>query len=367
MFMPGQCFCHYTIEEELGKGSMGFVFKARTPEGAVVALKIVDKSMDFDHTFAERFQREADICSALAHPNIVGFHEAGEADDLSYIAFEYVQGETLEDRLAREGPLPVDDAVRIGASVADALSCAYRCHVIHRDIKPANVLLSNDGRILVMDFGIAREEGAAAFTMPGCAMGTPAYMSPEEATGEVVDHRHDVYSIGILMYEMLMGRPPFTGRNPMEILHKHVSEAPQPIRRQRPDVPKWLESVIMKAMEKDRCGRYQTAEELLEKLRNGESAHAGACDAASAPPPERKKGLGGWLSSKMKEPTFVIAVVAAIAVYVIFMLVVAAAFLYYAHQGKKSPRRTRLSPVSASVRAAPARAGVEQLIAPRRG
>ena len=257
----------YRVERELGRGGMATVYYAHDlSNDREVAIKVLNP--DLAATIgADRFQREIDLASKLRHPHILGFYESGNADGLLYYVMPFVKGESVRDRLNREGQLPVKDAVRIILEVADALSCAHDEGIVHRDIKPENILLLENGHSLVADFGIARaatEGDAQKLTQTGMAVGTPVYMSPEQATGEKVGPAADIYSLGCVLYEMLSGNPPFTGINAMSIMARHAMDTVPSIRIVRQAVPEEVEEAIYAAMEKSPADRPRTAKDFAE-------------------------------------------------------------------------------------------------------
>ncbi len=237
---------NYTVERSIGHGGFAVVYLVRdlTLKRAL-AVKVLSPDLVLSKTVIERFRREAETIAQLSHAHIVPVHFVGQEEDLFYLAMAFVEGESLADRLAREGKLPVEEATRIFREVASALDLAHRRGVIHRDIKPHNVLLEKDtGRALLTDFGIARTAKGSHLTSTGMVVGTPAYMSPEQVTGDKVDHRSDIYALGVVAYEMLAGAPPFTGTTPEALLYRRVTESPQPIQQVNPDVPPPLAEVI---------------------------------------------------------------------------------------------------------------------------
>ena len=260
----------YAIERELGAGGMATVYLA---EDLKLHRKVAVKVLRPDLAAIlgpERFLQEIDIAAQLTHPHILGLYDCGEADGFLYYVMPYVEGESLRDKLAREGELPVADAVRILREVVDALAKAHSNNVVHRDIKPDNVMLS-DRHALVMDFGVAKAVSEATgrnkMTTAGVALGTPAYMAPEQVAADPhIDHRADIYAVGAMAYEMLTGRPPFTGATQQEILAAHVTQAAEPVTRYRSSVPPGLAQLVMKCLEKKAADRWQTAEELLPQL-----------------------------------------------------------------------------------------------------
>jgi TolB-like protein/Tfp pilus assembly protein PilF len=287
----------YTVERELGGGGMSRVFVAeeRSLRRRVV-VKVLPPELAADVN-AERFRREIHLCANLQHPHIVPLLSAGEAEELLYYTMPYIDGQSLRQRLAASGPLAVGETLRILREVLRALSYAHRRGVTHRDIKPENILLG-EGGALVADFGIAKALNASAsvnITTAGFVIGSPSYMAPEQGAGsKTLDHRADIYAIGIVAYEMLTGRPPFTGDSPEEILSAKLTENPTPI-SQRRTLPPALASLVMRCLAKYPADRWQTAEEILAQLDTMTSDGAGA--VSSAPPVRRwpwvSAGLAG--------------------------------------------------------------------------
>ncbi len=260
----------YRLERELGQGGMATVYLAEDlKHHRQVAVKVLRPELAAT-LGPERFAREIEVAARLQHPHILGVLDSGDADGFFYYVMPYVEGETLRDRLARAGELPVPEAVRLLSEIAEALAVAHKAGVVHRDIKPENILLS--GRhALVMDFGVAKAvseaSGRQQLTTAGVALGTPAYMAPEQASAEPhLDQRVDLYAVGAMAYEMLTGRPPFTGSSTAQVLAKHITEAPEPVTRHRQSIPPALEAVVMKCLAKRPADRWQSAEELLAQL-----------------------------------------------------------------------------------------------------
>ncbi|MGH7624024.1 MAG: protein kinase domain-containing protein [Gemmatimonadaceae bacterium] len=275
--LQGTLGAAYVLERELGGGGMSRVFLAqdRSLERLIVVKVLLPElaaGMSVD-----RFRREILLSAKLQHPHIVPVHAAGESHGLPYFTMPYVDGESLRGRIARDGELPVSDAVRILRDVASALNYAHSRGVVHRDIKPDNVLLSS-GVAMVTDFGVAKAltvsastthvgSSSSSSTSTGLALGTPTYMAPEQATADPsMDHRVDLYAFGILAYEMLTGQPPFTNRSPQAVLAAHVTEEPEPVERRRPSVPPPLCALIARCLEKHPADRPQSAGEIMQAL-----------------------------------------------------------------------------------------------------
>jgi serine/threonine-protein kinase len=257
----------YEIESVLGQGGMAKVFKGTDKVlGRTVAIKVLSPQFTDDAQFVARFRREAQSAAALNHPNIVGVFDTGSQGDVHYIVMEYVEGRTLRDVIRNEGPLLPQRAAEIADAVAKALEPAHQAGMVHRDIKPGNIMLTSDGEVKVMDFGIARTSTGDTLTQTAAVLGTASYLSPEQAQGQSVDARSDIYSLGCVLYEMVAGRAPFTGDSPVAIAYRHVRDDPVGPSRINPDVPSDLEAVILKAMAKNPANRYQTAAELRQDL-----------------------------------------------------------------------------------------------------
>ncbi len=274
--MASQVFTgRYQIVRHLARGGMAEVYLARDLLlDRPVALKVLFPEFATDRSFVERFRREARSAANLNHPNIVSIYDWGEEDGTYFIVMEYVDGLTLRDLVHRQGPLMANRAAEIGADIAGALQFAHVGGVIHRDVKPGNVLITTS-QVKVTDFGIARAgDPAESLTQAGAVMGTATYFSPEQAQGHVVDPRTDVYSLGVVLYEMVAGRPPFTGDNPVSIAYQHVREEPVPPSEYNPDVPALFEAIVAKAMAKNRANRYSSAEDLRSDLLRFNSGHA---------------------------------------------------------------------------------------------
>ncbi len=307
----------YRIERELGQGGMATVYLAEDLRHTrKVAIKVLREDLAAS-LGAARFLREIQIAAQLQHPNILPLLDSGEAGGFLYYVMPYVPGQSLRERLAREGELPVHDAVRLLVEVTDALAHAHQMGVVHRDIKPDNVMMS--GRhALVTDFGVAKAvseaTGRNTITTLGVALGTPAYMSPEQAAADPhVDHRTDIYAVGVMAYELLTGRPPFTGATPQQVLAAHVTEAPEPVAKRRAAISAPLEQVVMRCLAKRPADRYQSADELLQALEAQATPSTGITPAQTRPVPAVKSGPRRWLVPA-------IAVTAVLAVALVWLL-----------------------------------------------
>jgi beta-lactam-binding protein with PASTA domain len=321
----------YRIVRRLGSGGMANVYLAEDQElGRRVAIKILNDRHAADEQFVERFRREAKNAASLSHPNIVSIYDRGEAEGTYYIAMEYLDGRTLKELIVRNGPAPIRRAIAYAREVLSALRVAHRQGIVHRDIKPHNVLVDSEGRLKVTDFGIARA-GASQMTEVGSIIGTAQYLSPEQARGSTVDHRSDIYSLGIVLYELLTGVAPFSGDTPLEIAMKHLSAVPEPPSAKRAEIPEDLDMIVLRALAKDPESRYQSAQEMdadLARVERGLGVTDETAEAATqvlagagieaptritrapvqppayaqtyyeydgAPPPERERPFWPWL------------------------------------------------------------------------
>jgi two-component system LytT family response regulator len=284
----GSNIAHYRVVAQLGEGGMGAVYLADdTRLGRRVALKVLPANLAADPERMHRFVQEAKLASALTHPNVAYIYEIGEDGGLRFLAMEYVEGEPLSVRLGR-GSLGLSELLSVGVQVADALDDAHSKGIVHRDIKPSNLMLTPRGYVKVLDFGLAKleapksREETQVMTSAGVVMGTVAYMSPEQALGRGVDHRTDLFSLGVVLYEMATARLPFPGATPSETMARILGSQPDAIARFNYDVPEGLDRVVRKCLEKDRERRYQSARELLVDLKNLERDSPSAASAVTA-------------------------------------------------------------------------------------
>jgi serine/threonine protein kinase len=258
----------YENLRELGRGAMGIVFKARDPQiGRLIALKTITATVAEDPGLLERFRGEAQAAGALQHPNIVTIYEMGEADGVPFIAMEYLEGESLEALISRRAQVPLAQKVEYLVQTCRALQYAHRRGVIHRDIKPANIVVTVDGMVKVVDFGIARLTGASK-TQTGTLLGTLAYMSPQQIRGDRADGRSDIWSVGVVLYELLTYRRPFQGENHATLLLSILQNEPVPLRKLLGECPHQLDLISQRTLAKDYSARYQSMEELLLELKS---------------------------------------------------------------------------------------------------
>jgi eukaryotic-like serine/threonine-protein kinase len=282
----------YRIMRKLGSGGMANVYLAEDQElGRRVAIKILNDRHANDDQFVERFRREAKNAAGLSHPNIVSIYDRGEAEGTYYIAMEYLDGRSLKELIVSRGPAPIPVAIDYARQILTAVRFAHRHGIVHRDIKPHNVLVDAEGRLKVTDFGIARA-GASQMTEAGSIIGTAQYLSPEQAKGAPVDQTSDLYSVGVVLYELLTGVVPFSGDTPVEIAMKHLSAVPEPPSAKRAEIPRDLDLIILRALAKEPSERYQSAEEMdadLERVHRGAAVSPATEEAATAiisrPPP----------------------------------------------------------------------------------
>ena len=282
----GRTLGHFKIESKLGQGGMALVYKAmQTNLHRTVALKILPPEMTFDQSYIARFQQEARAAAGLEHSHIVPIYEIGDAEGFYYIAMKYIEGGTLKELIDRDAPLPLTRVLELLEPVGKALDYAHKRGVVHRDIKPSNVMITPEGWVYLTDFGLARgnNEGTAGLTQAGTIMGTPEYMSPEQAQGVVVGPPSDLYALAIMVYEMLSHGMPFTGDNPQSVLFARVMRAPKPPSEYLKTIPSRIEDVLMKALARSPEARFESSAALFAALRTAGGLAAAGKEAPSRP------------------------------------------------------------------------------------
>ena len=280
----------YAVERLLGSGGFASVYLVRDLAlKRALAVKVLSPDMITSRSVLERFRREAETVAQLSHPNIVPLHFIGQQDDLLYLAMQCVDGGSIDDRLRHEGKLPLEDAIRVAREVASALAHAHKRGVVHRDIKPANVLVdAESGRCLVTDFGIARTADGGSLTATGMMLGTPAYLSPEQVTGESNDHRVDIFALGVMAYQMMTGKLPFDGPTPTAAMMRRLAGPPEPLISLRPDVPADVAAVIERCLAAEPAERWQNAGEVAAALGGTGATPSGTASRAVARPSATK-------------------------------------------------------------------------------
>jgi serine/threonine-protein kinase len=311
----------YELEELVGSGGMSSVFRAHDRLlDRKVALKVLHQQYSDDEEYVERFRREARAVAALSHPNIVTVIDRGEHEGRQFIVFEYVEGENLKRLIQRRGGAPVVTALELGMQIARGLSFAHQQGLVHRDVKPQNVLLNGDGQAKVTDFGIARSlDVKHGMTQTGTVLGTSDYIAPEQAQGQRVDAHTDVYSLGVVLYELLTSEVPFPGENFVAVAMRHINEPPPPIRDKRPDVPPRVEAAVRRAMAKEPEDRFASMSEFCAELEaclaELQSAGTQVATAVTAPGPRRgRRRRTPWLAIVA---LVVLAAAAAVGVYLV--------------------------------------------------
>jgi len=291
--MIGKTISHYKIIEKLGEGGMGVVYKAEdTKLKRHVALKFLPSQLTTDPDTVARFEREAQAAASLNHPNIITIYEIGEFDDQVFICMEYVDGQTIREYMAGN-PMPLDRALDIATQIAEGLGKAHNAHIVHRDLKPDNILIDKDGRVKIVDFGLAKLRGVTQLTKEASTVGTAAYMSPEQTGGGDVDHRADIWALAAVIYEMIAGRPPFVAEHAAGVQYAIVHEHPAPITGLRTGIPVKLDEVLGKAMAKDPGERYQHVSDFavdLRSLKKGKSQPSAVAASGSS-------GSGGKMAA----------------------------------------------------------------------
>ena len=287
---PGQMLGPYRIINQVGRGGMANVYKAYQPSvDRYVAIKVLPTQLAESKEFAKRFQQEARIIAMLEHPHILPVFDYGESDGIAYFVMRYLEAGTLKDKMESGRPLPLNEIDRIFTQLGDALSYAHTHGIVHRDLKPANALIDSYGNIFLTDFGIAKllESASPRLTQTDAVMGTPAYISPEQAQGQPVDQRSDIYSLGIILYEMVTGGVPFVADTPLAVLFKHITD-PLPLpSKVKPDVPESIEKVILKALAKDPRDRFGTASDFVAAWKQALDEAKAARQTRETVPPTR--------------------------------------------------------------------------------
>ena len=259
----------YEILEEIGRGGMASVYKATQKNlNRLVALKVIHQNLIYDNEFLQRFHQEAHLCASVNHPNIVTIYDEGAVNNIHYMAMEYLLGNDLQRIIRYNKKIVIEDAIKIIISIANALDHAHNKGLIHRDIKSGNIIITNEGRAVLTDFGIAFAANSSKLTQTGSVIGTPEYMSPEQAKGIKTDHRSDIYSLGVVLFECLTGKVPFAGDNPLTTIFKIINDKPPIARELNKEIPPWLSTVLNKTLEKDPSRRFQTGKEFALALIN---------------------------------------------------------------------------------------------------
>jgi serine/threonine protein kinase len=293
--LVGRTLGPYVLERLLGQGGFAWAFVGREADGTPVAVKVLKPRYAGDHQFESRFRNESETAAKLQHPNIVRIRSVAKTGEHVYFAMDLC-ADSLGARIAREGPLPEEDILRLARDIANALDFAHQQGVIHRDLKPDNVLIRSDGAAVLSDFGIARAvSGYVASTGVNMTIGTPHYLSPEQAQGRHVDQRVDLYALGVTLYKAATGEVPFSSTDWFELARMHVEDPPPAIRRKRPDLSKRFERVIMKCLAKHPDDRYRDAAELLADLREVEQKQRPTLAVGAAP-------VGTWQREALKDP-----------------------------------------------------------------
>jgi eukaryotic-like serine/threonine-protein kinase len=310
MTQPRLLGSRYELDGVIGRGGMAEVYRARDIRlDRQVAIKTLRSDLARDPTFQARFRREAQSAASLNHPSVIAVYDTGEdvigGTPIPYIVMEYVDGYTLRDMLQEHQKLPTDRAMRVVDGILRALDYSHRGGIVHRDIKPANVMMTQNGDVKVMDFGIARAMADTAATMTATAqvIGTAQYLSPEQARGERVDTRSDLYSTGCVLYELLTGGPPFTGDSPVAIAYQHVREDPTPPSQVDPQIPPWADAVVLKAMAKSADDRYQNAGEMRADIQRGLQGMPVEAATAVMSPATQRIAAGPPATQMQRAPT----------------------------------------------------------------
>jgi serine/threonine protein kinase len=342
----------YKIYDEVGSGGFATVYLGRNVDtNEIVAIKVLSKQYTREGQYVERFHREASLAERLQHPNIVRVLDHGIEDGIHFLVMEFVEGLTLDKLLQRKGRLPIEEALSYAEQACAGLQAAHKAGVVHRDVKPANLMITPGGAVKIMDFGIARMESMAGLTQSGMFMGTPRYISPEMAKGAKADIRADLYSLGLLMYEMLTGMPPFDAENPWAVLRQQIEGEPTPIRALRPDIPVWLEAIVNRALAKDPNRRFQTPAEMLAALKEHVAAPSKIHDTPAPVVPPLSRTVVRQPQPRRGAPRGWIYGIGGVAVLVVVGLV--AAFLLGEGGGKGTPLPTILAAAAPGSTASP--------------
>jgi serine/threonine protein kinase len=336
----GKAFGPYKVLEKIGEGGMAVVYRGvQESLERYVAIKVLRTELSADQEFIARFRQEALAVAQLSHPNILHVYDAGFAHGVYYIVMAYVDGGSLKDLIA-QGPVEETFACSLAASLADALDYAHQQGLIHRDVKPSNVLLTRDGRPLLTDFGIAKllDEGQR-LTRTGTSIGTPEYMAPEQAQGQAVDGRTDIYALGVVLYEMLAGWVPFSAQTPIATLYRHVNEPPPPLKQINISVPEWLDAIVQKALAKRPLDRFQRASRMAEALRERQAPSAAevarpAREPARPEPTQRVSAAPATAPAAERRRTGLRPILAALAGLVVVAGLVGGAFALLGRDGE---------------------------------
>jgi tetratricopeptide (TPR) repeat protein len=275
-FSPGEKFgTRYKIIEEIGRGGMGRVYKAEDTElWTTIAIKLIRPKYSANKRFLERFKKETLLARSITHENVIRIHDIGDIEGIKYISMDFIEGQSLRDLIHSSGKLAIDTVIKITKQICEALKAAHKKGIVHRDLKPQNVMIDKTGQVYVMDFGLAKGIKTQEATVPGAIFGTPQYIPPEQAKGEKVDGRSDIYAMGTIMYEMMTGRPVFEAKTTGGYIVKHLTEKPSSPRKHNPLIPESIEKIILKCLEKDREKRYQDVDELIRDLEEGVTVSA---------------------------------------------------------------------------------------------
>jgi hypothetical protein len=305
--LVGRRLGKYEIQAEIGKGGMGMVCQGYDPLlDRRVAVKVLAPHLVWEPGFIERFLREARAAARLKHASIVTIYDVGQEGNWYYIVMEYLEGQTLSQIIRRQGALPVEKVLAVLSQLAKALDYAHQHRLVHRDVKPGNIVVNPAGQVTLTDFGVARAAQETRLTTTGALVGTPQYMSPEQAQGEEVDHRTDIYSLGVVAYEMLVGRAPFGATTPHAVLHQLIYDPPPSARSRRPDLPAEVDHVLSRALAKESAGRYETAGAFVNALGNaltGKARREGVRPRPAArPEPQPRPSRGPRKSAPRATP-----------------------------------------------------------------